>query len=59
MLSMRMRHGLPAGEVPAAAVLQDLAERGLIDPIDLAAGRLVLTRAGRLLADGVVRALID
>ena len=59
MLSMRMRHGLPAEQVPAAAVLQDLAQRGLIDPIDLAAGRLVLTRAGRLLADGVVRALID
>jgi hypothetical protein len=35
-----------------------LTADGLLEPGGLAAGRLVLTRRGRLLADLVVRALV-
>jgi len=59
MLALRMREGLPADEVRSASVLDDLASRGLIDPADLAAGSVTLTRAGRLLADAVIRELLD
>ena len=61
MLEVRMRDGLDLAALPAAAtrhaeqcVTWGLAERGPI-----ASGRLVLTQRGRLLADAVVRDLLD
>jgi len=58
MLETRMRSGLgfDALSAEARAGLPDLATRGLIDLTD---DRLVLTRSGRLLADAVVRELVD
>lgn len=59
MLGVRLREGLPARALTAAAL--DRAERtmvpALIDPSAFRAGRLVLTREGRLLADAVIRDL--
>lgn len=61
LLRLRLRAGLPLevlnplGRIAAA----DAAERGLLEPTALAAGRAVLTRDGRLLADAVVRDLVD
>jgi oxygen-independent coproporphyrinogen-3 oxidase len=43
----------PAGRAAATAALGD----GLADPAAHAAGRVVLTRRGRLLADAVIRGL--
>lgn len=60
MLELRLVEGLdldvltPAGRLAAARA----AEEGLLDPTGLAAGRAVLTRRGRLLADAVVRDLL-
>jgi oxygen-independent coproporphyrinogen-3 oxidase len=56
MLGVRLAGGLALrdGETACAA---DLAVRGLLDPVALAAGRAVLTMRGRLLADMVVREL--
>ena len=45
----------PAGQVAAAAAVRD----GLATPEAHAAGRVVLTRRGRLLADAVIRDLTD
>lgn len=59
MLSMRMRSGLPVGEITAPALLEGLQRRGLIDASSLSGGAVVLTRRGRLLADAVVRELLD
>jgi putative oxygen-independent coproporphyrinogen III oxidase len=58
MLETRLRSGLrlDALSVPARAGLGDLAARGLVVLDD---DRLVLTRPGRLLADAVVRELVD
>ena len=61
MLEVRLRDGLPlsvlrpAGRVAAARQVQD----GLLEPGSWAAGRAVLTLRGRLLADAVVRDLVD
>lgn len=59
MLGVRLRDGLPVPALAAAAA--ERAERtmvpGLIDPSAFQAGRVVLTREGRLLADAVVRDL--
>lgn len=55
MLGVRLAEGLP---VAGRIVPHDLADRGLVDPAALAAGRLVLTRDGRLMADAVARALL-
>ncbi|HSZ39235.1 MAG TPA: radical SAM family heme chaperone HemW [Trebonia sp.] len=59
MLGIRLRDGLPARALTATAL--DHAKRSmvpaLIDPSALQAGRLVLTRQGRLLADAVTRDL--
>jgi putative oxygen-independent coproporphyrinogen III oxidase len=59
MLRARLADGFPLARLPAAARQQ--AERmlddTLIDPSAHAAGRLVLTLRGRLLADAVVREL--
>jgi oxygen-independent coproporphyrinogen-3 oxidase len=59
LLELRLVDGLPtevldaAGRQAAAVAATD----GLLDPTALAAGRCVLTRRGRLLADAVVRRL--
>ena len=46
---------LPAGRTAAGRLAAD----GLLDPLPLASGRLVLTLRGRLLADAVLRQLLD
>jgi oxygen-independent coproporphyrinogen-3 oxidase len=60
MLGVRLAEGLPVAELtPAgAAELTGLVETGLVDADGLAAGRVWLTRQGRLLTDTVVRALL-
>jgi oxygen-independent coproporphyrinogen-3 oxidase len=45
----------PAGRAAAAAAVRD----GLADPPAHAAGRVILTPSGRLLADAVIRGLTD
>ncbi len=61
MLGVRMRAGLPTDELTDAgrAALPQLAGWGLIDRNATAAGRVVLTQRGRLLADAVVRELLS
>jgi coproporphyrinogen III oxidase-like Fe-S oxidoreductase len=60
MLQLRLATGLPLDLLDhdgrAAAVLA--AQEGLLDPAALPTGRAVLTRRGRLLADGVIGALL-
>jgi oxygen-independent coproporphyrinogen-3 oxidase len=61
LLGIRVADGLPVAALPAAARderLGTLAIDGLVDAPALDDGRLLLTRRGRLLADGVVRALL-
>ncbi|WP_067432646.1 radical SAM family heme chaperone HemW [Nocardioides jensenii] len=60
LLEIRIREGLPLDllDDPARDRLPDLVARGLIEPGAVTDGRLVLTRDGRLLADGIVRDLI-
>ena len=57
MLELRLRDGLPvlALDSHGRAAVADLVARDLVE---LHAERLVLTRSGRLLADGVVRDLL-
>jgi oxygen-independent coproporphyrinogen-3 oxidase len=73
MLRLRLRAGLPLdrlgpagsgapspGPDPAVArVIAEAAADGRLDPAALADGRLVLTLRGRLLADGLVLAILD
>jgi oxygen-independent coproporphyrinogen-3 oxidase len=59
MLALRMRDGLDTREVSDADWLGRTLDAGLIDAASLAAERVVLTRPGRLLADRLVRDLID
>jgi oxygen-independent coproporphyrinogen-3 oxidase len=58
LLRTRLAEGLPLAVLDRAGrgAARDLAGRGLVQFND---ERLVLTRAGRLLADAVVRALLD
>ncbi len=58
LLGIRLAEGLEAGVLSATerARVPDLSERGLLD---VAGDRVRLTRPGRLLADGVVRDLLD
>jgi oxygen-independent coproporphyrinogen-3 oxidase len=58
MLALRMRDGLSVLEVPDEGWCELTRESGLIDALALGQGRIVLTRRGRLLADGLVRELI-
>ncbi|TQM09470.1 radical SAM family heme chaperone HemW [Pseudonocardia kunmingensis] len=60
MLRLRLADGLPLELLDAAgsAAAARAAADGLLDPAALTAGRAVLTRRGRLLADGVVHALL-
>ena len=59
MLQTRLAAGLPVAELDQAGMsaAADAAADGLADPAALAAGRVILTSRGRLLADAVVRAL--
>ncbi len=61
LLEVRLRDGLPLDVLrPAgAAAAGRFAEQGLLEPAPFAAGRAVLTLRGRLLADAVVRDLVD
>jgi oxygen-independent coproporphyrinogen-3 oxidase len=61
MLAVRMRGGLDMAELsePARDRVPPLATWGLIEPPAVDAGRVVLTQRGRLMADAVVRELLD
>jgi len=61
MLRLRMADGLALAELPepARAQARQCATWGLAEHRALAAGRLVLTQRGRLLADAVVRDLLQ
>jgi oxygen-independent coproporphyrinogen-3 oxidase len=60
LLGVRLADGHPASDLDPAGRKEagSMADDGLLDPAALAAGRLVLTRRGRLLADGVVLRLV-
>jgi putative oxygen-independent coproporphyrinogen III oxidase len=60
LLETRLRQGLPLEVLDDAgrAQVPEQVARGLVDQTALVHGRLVLSRAGRLLADGVVRDLL-
>jgi putative oxygen-independent coproporphyrinogen III oxidase len=59
MLQTRLAAGLPVAELDQAGLsaAAGAAADGLADPAALAAGRVILTGRGRLLADAVIRAL--
>jgi oxygen-independent coproporphyrinogen-3 oxidase len=61
MLLTRLASGCPADLLTARgrAGAQDAADRGLAGPVAWAAGRVILTPTGRLLADAVIRDLTD
>ena len=61
LLETRLRAGLPVDVLDDAgrAALPAQVERGLVEAGPLAAGRVVLTTPGRLLADAVVRDLLS
>lgn len=60
MLGLRLRDGLPAKVLDdqGRAAADDMCAEGVIEPGAWADGRLVLTRQGRLVADGLVRRLL-
>lgn len=60
MLELRIADGLAIDVVPEQnrSMLEVHRDRGHLDPDALAAGRAVLTREGRLLADAVIRDLV-
>jgi len=60
LLETRLSDGLPVDvlDETGCAALPEQVERGLVDGSALAAGRVVLTVRGRLLADAVVRDLL-
>ncbi|GAB1690075.1 radical SAM family heme chaperone HemW [Krasilnikovia sp. M28-CT-15] len=60
MLRVRLADGLPlaALDAPGLAGARRAHDDGLLDPAAYAAGRVVLTLRGRLLADAVVRDLL-
>jgi oxygen-independent coproporphyrinogen-3 oxidase len=64
MMGLRLAEGLPVVDLEMndddiAVLSEGLIDEGLIEPGVLAHGRLALTRRGRLLADAVVRRLVD
>ncbi len=61
MLLTRIREGLPLTELTRAGrnAVAGLIGDGLVEPADALRGTVVLTRTGRLLADMVVRRLLD
>jgi len=60
LLLVRLAEGLPGDRLaaPGRAAADRAARDGLLDRVRWAAGRVVLTRQGRLLADAVVRDLL-
>lgn len=60
LLRMRIREGLPIATLsaPARTEVAGLIAEGLVDAKTALRGELVLTRAGRLMADAVVRRLV-
>ena len=58
MLGVRIRNGLPTDSLPSASAIRAL-EDGYLDADSYKSGRAVLTIKGRLMADAVVRSLID
>ncbi|WP_073482195.1 radical SAM family heme chaperone HemW [Streptoalloteichus hindustanus] len=60
LLELRLAEGLPLAALAEEGVAEagQAARDGLLDPDALAAGRCVLTRPGRLLADALVRRLL-
>jgi len=58
MLGVRLAEGVPTS-LAAKTTVADLVRRGLIEPSLAGRGRVQLTLAGRLLADAVVRELLD
>jgi oxygen-independent coproporphyrinogen-3 oxidase len=59
MLALRMREGLAASEVSDEGWLDRPVDAGLMDGASLGEGRIVLTGRGRLLADRLVRDLME
>jgi coproporphyrinogen III oxidase-like Fe-S oxidoreductase len=61
MLGLRLAAGLPLAELdePGRDAARTAAGDGLLDTAAVDRGRAVLTLRGRLLADAVVRALLD
>jgi oxygen-independent coproporphyrinogen-3 oxidase len=61
MLRLRLRSGLMLGDLsePASAGARRAYDDGLLDRAAYEAGRAVLTRRGRLLADAIVRDLVS
>ncbi|CAM3427952.1 Heme chaperone HemW [Stackebrandtia soli] len=61
MLRTRLREGLAISSLngPGRDAARDAVERGLLDEAAFTTGRAILTLRGRLLADAVVRDLID
>jgi oxygen-independent coproporphyrinogen-3 oxidase len=57
MLELRLAEGLPTGALTPDGLAEAhcAAAEGLLEPAALRAGRCVLTRRGRLLADAVIR----
>ena len=54
MLGLRLAEGIERSVVDGSmAVIDDALERGWLEPEAFASGRLILTRPGRLLADGL------
>jgi oxygen-independent coproporphyrinogen-3 oxidase len=61
LLGVRLVDGLPVTELEPRArpAVAALVADGLVDGAEAVRGRVVLTVRGRLLADAVVRALLD
>jgi putative oxygen-independent coproporphyrinogen III oxidase len=59
LLGARIRDGLAIANLPNRTVVAELIADELVEPAAAFAGRLVLTLRGRLLADAVVRRLLD
>jgi putative oxygen-independent coproporphyrinogen III oxidase len=59
LLRARIREGLAIAELPNRTVVAELIADSLVEPAAAFAGRLVLSLRGRLLADAVVRRLLD
>ena len=59
LLGLRLREGIPKNWIEPAKgpVIADFIARGLVEGREALAGRLVLTREGRLVADHLVREL--
>jgi oxygen-independent coproporphyrinogen-3 oxidase len=60
LLETRLADGMPVARLAAAGrrAIAGLIADGLVEPAPAFAGRVVLTRSGRLLADAVVRRLL-